>query len=209
MTLCPRCKHRQLLNDTQVCGTCISEILQRPRCDKCQASVYQLSKMRLGKFYVHETQVLCRTCFGRRLIPDDKICTSCLRFLPRWASWNKFHGVCRVCASGLERPKRSHPKTRRTGIVEARRQRRLAAIPKDRRCPCCGRLVFETVRWVVKPEGSCCRSCSLKGFVGVKPAPERQPKVLLHWDEAVLPDGFIKCFKCGLIHEKDFTCGNT
>lgn len=213
---CQRC---QQPCDSQICGKCISWLHGHPFCEECGESLWSASKRRFSKFAVLNTRILCKTCYGRRLIPDDKICPECLKYYPLWRSWNKSLGVCRACSKKHE----TTPKTSSVSHKQARDmssyrlKRRLELIPDDRICPECHKVVFEHRRWVVKPEGSCCRSCSMKGLIG-KPVRKRKIKDIKIYDQPVLcdndqpiilPDGFVKCFKCGLVHEEGGLCGST
>lgn len=84
--------------------------------------------------------------------------------------------VSRIAAKLAKGPP-PEPKPRRPGRSRRRRQidARQRRIPRDRKCPGCGRLVMAARKWFVPPSGAVsCLSCHFKATRDKPPTPRRE-----------------------------------
>lgn len=175
---------------------------------------------------------MCRPCALDRkaeLLPGDDVCPSCSRKVLASNEWRLQRGprldmtrlICTHCYLGRA-PKQT---LRHRTQAEYRRERRLRLLPKDMRCPICRTLKLKLRSWVITDTTIACRSCSLKGNTAMITKPkatkpkritkeEREVKrleelSLIAVDEGKilhLPEGYLKCVKCGRIHTERMAC---
>lgn len=99
MENCTRCNKQTL---EELCGTCRSEWNMKPICENCGSECWDNRKQTPKTARVHNKKFLCKTCFTRRLIPEDKICKGCLQYLDDALKWNKSFGLCKACSLDLK-----------------------------------------------------------------------------------------------------------